>query len=402
MSIYSYKARTKTGAMVKGTYEASDVSTVISVLKSKDYLPIKILEKKQGLKLEFLSMKISKRDISIFCRQFATVIEAGIPVLESLDIIRKQVESKKFREILDKVYTQVQKGSSLSDSLRRFSKDLPPILINMIEAGEMSGTLDRVMNRMAIFFENENKLVRKVKGAMTYPSVIAGVSVIAVIGMLKFVVPQFVSMFSSMGGELPAATQMLINASEFISHNFLFIIIALIGAVGGTIYYFKTENGMLFKDKMMFKIPKISSMYKKMLAARFSRTMASLLSSGLPLIRAIEITDKVIGNALMSTYLQAMVNNVSKGTKFSVAVSQIPFFPSMLISMITIGEESGALDSLLDKTADFYEEETEAEVEGLTAMMEPLIIVVMAVMVGGIVVAMVQPMFGMFDQISNL
>lgn len=402
MSVFSYSARTQKGNIIKGTYEAPDKQIVIAALKSKGYIPLEVKEKSQISNLSIFEHKLSVRDIAVFCRQFATIIQAGIPILESLDIIRKQTESKRLKEIISKTYEEVQKGKSLSDSLKEFRKELPPILINMIEAGEVSGALDKVMNKLAVYFETQNKLLKKVKGALTYPLVVSGVAIIDIIVLLWFVVPQFQTMYAGIGAKLPLATRVLLSISNFVVNNIILLIVATIGLVVGTIYYLRTEKAKYFFDRLVFKIPKISVLYQKLIAARFSRTMASLLSAGIPLIKSLEITDKVINNSLMSEYLSRVIEDVTKGNKLSLSISQIPFMPAMAISMVRIGEESGALDSILDKTADIYEEETDAEVANLTTLIEPAIIVVLAVVVGGVVISIVQPMFGMFEIIKNI
>lgn len=405
MASFVYSARGKTGETIKGTYEASDKTTVITVLKNKGYIPLDVKEKTgllQNLNIGFISQKVPSKDLSVFCRQFATIVDAGIPVMECLDIIRKQVESKKLSDISNKVYEQVQKGRSLSEGLKEFKDELPSIMINMVEAGEASGTLDKVMDRLASHFENESKIISKVKGAMIYPFVIFVVAFFAVIALLKWVVPQFVNIFSSMGAELPILTRILIKLSEIIVSYFIPLIVVLIGLVVALIVFYRSKRGKIFFDRLYLKIPAISSMYKKMIAARFTRTMASLLSSGLPLIQSLEITNKVIDNAVMSAYLDKVVEDVTKGVKLSVAVSHVRIFPAMINSMINIGEESGSMDSMLDRTADFFEEETRTAVANVTSLIEPMIIVVMAVVVGGIVVSIAQPMFGMFENVQNM
>lgn len=402
MAVFSYVAIDKSGQTIKGTYQASDKSTVVTMIKSKELIPLEV--KQKGLStfanIDLSKKNVTSREIAIFCRQFSAVIEAGIPILECIDIVRKQTESKSLREILNKVYEQVQKGRTLSDSLKEYKDRLPSVFINMIESGESSGTLDKVMARLAIYFANEGNLVAKVKGAMIYPMVILGVTVAAVIILLWFVVPQFVTMFGD--NPLPLPTRIVMAAGDFMAAYWYLVLGGLGAAVFGVYKYHKSEPGKAFFDDLFLKLPIVSNMNSKLIAARFTRTMASLMSAGLPLIQALEITDKVINNTVMSKNLRNVIEEVSKGTKLSTAMSNIAFLPTMVYNMINIGEESGSLDYILDKTADFYEEETSYAIEGLMKMMEPMIIVFMAVAVGSIVVAIVLPMFGMFENIQSM
>ncbi len=404
MAVYKYSALNDTGVMVKGTYQATDKTTVISMIKSRGQIPLEVKEK--GIinleKFESKNKKVSSRDIAIFCRQFSTVIEAGIPILECLDIIRKQTESKQLKVILNRVYEQVQKGRTMSESLKEFKDILPSVLINMIESGESSGTLDKVMSRLAVYFANEGSMISKVKGALMYPAAILCVTIIAVMVLLTFVVPNFVGMYGDLGAELPLPTKILMSAGDFMGKWWFLIIGVIAGGVIGIVRYRKTENGKKFFDELLFKIPVISNLQVKLISARFTRTMASLMGAGLPLIQSLEITDKVINNTVVSKHLTEVVEEVSKGTKLSTAISNVGFFPMMVFNMINIGEESGSLDSILDKTADFYEEETSVTIESAMKLIEPVIIIFMAVIVGGVVIAMVLPMFGMMENIQNM
>lgn len=405
MANYAYTARTKDGTIVKDLYEAADKAMVVTALKNKGYIPLKVTEKSgfnSDINFDIIGQRVTTKDISVFCRQFSAVIEAGIPVLECLDIVRKQTESKKMREIINKVYEQVQKGRSLSESFKEFKNDIPPMMINMIEAGEASGTLDKVMARLAVYFANSNKTISKVKGAMIYPIVLFCVSVLAVIALLWLVVPKFKDMLSSMGTDLPVSTKVLMAISDFVANNIILILILLVGSVVGIMVYSKTANGKYFFDNLFLSVQPFSGMFKKMIAARFTRTMASLLSAGVPLIEALEITEKVINNSVMSKYLEKVREDVTKGSKLSVAISNVKVLPTMVVNMISIGEESGTIDGILDKTADFFEEETEAAIAGMTTMLEPAVILVMATLVGGVIISIVQPMFKMISAANSM
>lgn len=404
MGVFKYSALNEAGATVKGTYQAADKSTVVSMIKSKGYIPLEVKEKglvNLGNFDKYTKGKATSRDIAVFCRQFSNVIEAGIPILECLDIIRKQTESKRLKEILNKTYEHVQKGRTLSDSLKEYRDELPAVLINMIESGETSGTLDKVMARLAIHFANEGNMMAKIKGALIYPAVICIVMVLAVIVLIWFVVPQFAGIFASTGSTLPLPTRMLMSAGDFMSKYWFLVIAGLAAAIYGLTKYYKSASGKKFFDNLFLRLPIIGTAQKKIIAARFTRTMSSLMMAGLPLIQALEITDKVINNTVMTKCLTDVIEEVSKGTKLSIAISNIEFLPPMVFNMVNIGEESGALDSILDKTAEFFEEETNYAIEGLMKLIEPVIIVLMAVVVGGIIISIVMPMFDMFKAIQQ-
>ncbi len=401
MPIYKYKAKTMDGATIKGTLEAKEKRTVIEQLKNKGYFPLEVEE--QGLLSTEINFSFNKKikigDISVFCRQFATIINAGIPVLGCLDIIKQQTEHKKLKEIIGKVYEMVQKGNTLSTAMREH-KAFPSILINMVEAGEMSGTLDTSFERMALHFEKENRLNKKVKGAMTYPLVIAVIATIVITILVTFVVPTFVGMFASMDMELPTTTKVLLWISDFVKNRWYFIL-AFIVVVGFLFKkYADSEVGRLTLDGIRLRLPIFGSLNKKIIASRFSRTLSTLLASGLPLLTALEVVAKVVDNHVVEKGLRKASEEVSRGVSLAQPVGKIGVFPPMVVHMLRIGEDTGSLESIMEKTADFYDTELEAAIGQMTTLLEPLIMVVMAVVVAFIIISIVQPMFGMYGGIG--
>ena len=405
MANFAYTVRTKDGAILKGIYEASDKVTVVTGLKGKGYIPLKIKEKtglNQDVKLSMLNKKVSLKDISIFCRQFSAVIDAGIPILECLDIVRKQTESLKMRSLLNSVYEQVQKGKSLSESMNEFKGQVPPMMINMVEAGEASGTLDKVMARLATYFANKNRIKSKAISATVYPIFIFVFTILAVIALVTFVIPQFKDMYGSMGVDLPGITQMMLDISAFITNNTFLLLILVAGLIGGFIYFINSTKGKVFFDRLFLRAPIVSGVFKKIISATYTRTLASLLSAGVPLIQSLEITDKVINNTVVSKYLEKVREDITKGSRLSTAIGNVKVFPSMVVSMTNIGEESGSLDLIMDKTADFFEEESEAAIERAATMIEPIAIAFMAVIVGVVVISIVMPMANSISSVQSM
>lgn len=400
MPIYIYHAKSITGRNIKGTLEANDKSTVLSTLKEKGYYPVHIVE--QGLLQKEISVSLIQtvkiKDIAIFCRQFATIINAGVSVLSCLDILRLQTENKKLKEVIEKVYASVQKGSTLSSAMREH-KVFPSILLNMIEAGEMSGTLDAALERMALHFEKENRISQKVKSAMTYPIIVAFVATIVILVLITFVVPTFVGMFEGMGIELPATTKALLTFSNFIKTRWYAILGGGIGFILLLKYFLATAGGRNIIDNVKLKLPIFGSVHKKVISSRFTRTLSTLLASGLPLLTALEIVAKVVDNYVVAKGLEKAKQEISRGVSLAQPIAQIKAFPPMVTHMVQIGEDTGALESILEKTADFYDTEVETAIEQMTTLLEPLIMIIMGVIVAFIVLSIVQPMFSMYGGI---
>lgn len=402
MPTYKYKAINKTGEKIEGNYTAKSKSEVIYMLRQNQNLPVKIeevIEKENVLNFESFK-KIKVKDIAIFCRQFYTMLNAGVTVLNVLDTLRYQTENKKLKAVVGEVYEEVQKGLTFAEALKKHQKIFPDLLINMVEAGEVSGTLDVIMDRMAVHYEKENKITNKVKGAMMYPIILSIVSILVVVFLLTFIMPTFVGMFEGSGVELPLPTRILLMISGIIINYWYFVFTALLLMILGIKKYIGTNNGQFLIDHIKFKIPIVKGTTQKVITSRFTRTLSTLLASGIPLIQALDIVSRIVGNVVVEKGILKAKEDVRKGIDLATPIKQMDVFPPMAESMIRIGEESGTLDEILDKTANFYDEEVEAALQKMTTLIEPIMIVVMAIVVGSIVIAMVMPMFEMMNTIQ--
>lgn len=402
MPVYQYKAITQNGENIKGNYTANSKNEVVIMLRQNQYYPVKITkitEKNNIFNLLVLS-SVTTKDIAIFCRQFYTMLNAGVPIIRCLDVLSLQTENKRFKKVIKSVHGDIQKGETFSNGLQNQGKIFPELLINMVEAGEVSGNLDGIMNRMAIHYEKETKINNKIKGAMVYPILLSIVSVLVIIFLLTFVMPTFVSMFEGSGIKLPAPTRVLLFISNTLINYWYLYIVACISLLYGCNIFIKSEFGKIFIDKLKLKIPIVKSTTQKIITTRFTRTLSTLLSSGIPLIQALESTGRVVGNKVVEIGLKNAIEEISIGASLAGAIKKIRVFPPMVISMLEIGEESGALDDILDKTANFFDEETETALQKLTTMFEPLMITVMAFIVGFIVMAMILPIFDMINTLN--
>ncbi len=401
MPVYKYKAVDKTGKNIKGEYSAKSLHDVQSMLRTKGYFPTKIEVATANKDISILDTFtfITLKDIAVFCRQFYTMLNAGVTIIKCLDILRVQTEKRKLREILENVYEEVQKGLTFSESLRNYESVFPELLVNMVEAGEASGNLDIIMDRMATHYEKENRIRNKLRGAMVYPIILGIISVLVVVFLLTYVMPTFVGMFEGSGVELPLPTRILLAISTFIT-NYWYICLAIVFTAGYMMKkYAQSENGKLVIDNIKFKIPVIKGTTQKVVTSRFTRTLSTLLSSGIPLIQALDIVSRVVVNKVVQKGITTAKDDVKKGISLSEPIKRIGVFPPMVDSMISIGEESGSLDDILDKTANFYDEEVEVALQRMTTIIEPIMIVIMALVIGSIVIAMVLPMFDMFSTI---
>ncbi|TFZ40678.1 type II secretion system F family protein [Soehngenia longivitae] len=397
---FNYIAVTKSGFRVNGSVESTSENEVLRMIKSNGYLPVSIeRDIESEAKFEILSKKVKKKDLAVFCRQFYTMLDAGINIVNSLDILSAQTENKTLKKAISDVAENVQKGVTLSEAMKMHPKVFPTILINMVEAGEVSGNLDTILERMAVHFEKENKTENKVRSSMVYPIVLMIVSVVVVIFMLIFILPTFVGMFEGSDTPLPLPTQILIGLSDFLqSYWYIFIgIVALL--VFGITSYINSENGRRLYDGIKLKLPIIKGTTAKIVTSRFTRTLSTLMSSGIPLLRSMEVVSRVVNNKVVEDKLISGIEDIRRGVPLSRMIKDIEIFPPMVDSMVKIGEESGALDDILLKTADFYDEEVDVALTRLTSMLEPLMIVFMALIIGFIVIAMYLPMFEVINTI---
>ncbi|NLJ78141.1 MAG: type II secretion system F family protein, partial [Tissierellia bacterium] len=329
------------------------------------------------------------------CRQFYTMLNAGIGVINCLQILETQTENRTFKDTISSVYEDVQKGMTLSESMNRYDKVFPALLTNMVEVGETSGTLDIIMERMAVHYEKENKIENKVKSAFIYPAVLGAVSIAVVIFLLIVVMPSFIGMFGSSDAVLPMPTMILLAMSNWLKDYWYLFIGIIFGIIIAIKIFGTTPNGRMLYDSIKLRIPIFDRMNINIITSRFTRTMSTLLSSGISLLRAMDVVSKILGNEVVSKRLDTAKEDIRKGIPMSRAIEAMAIFPPMVSSMISIGEESGAIDDILNKTADFYDEEVDTSIQRMTTLLEPMLIVVMAIMIGFIVISIAIPMFDM-------
>lgn len=403
MANFHYSGRTNDGKTVTGNIVAGSRTEVVNALRRQHIFPVSIekeSERRRDISLAFSKKKVTVKDISILCRQFHTIIFAGISVIECLDILRRQTENKTLVESLDSIYEDVQTGVTLSEALRKSPKIFPELLVNMVEAGEISGQLDIIMERMADHYEKEHKIAVKLKSAMVYPIILISVSSLVIGVLLVFVLPGFVKMFEGFNVTLPLPTLILLGLGEFIRGYWWAIIIGLL-----MLYYFmqkslNTAEGRLKFDGIKLKLPVVGKVNKQIATTRFARSLSTMLNSGITIIEAMEMVGKVIGNHAVNKMIEESMEGIKKGEGIAGPLDATKLFPPMLISMIQIGEETGSLNTLLETTANFYDDEIDYAIESMIALINPLILLVMAMIVGGIVVAVALPMFDMYNHLN--
>lgn len=400
MAQYNYKAMDKSGKAKKGSIEAINLDKAKEKLKSEGLI-VQDIKEQGAAKKTGGGKKVKDKDLAVFCKQFSAVLNAGVTIISALEMMSEQLDNKTLQRALQEAQAYVQKGGTLADAFKLNPKVFPPIMINMTAAGEMSGNLEICFDRLTTHFETANALHSKVKGAVTYPIVILIVVVAVVAVLLVGVIPQFSQMFDDLGSELPAATQMLVNLSNFLQHKWYILVIVVAAIVFGLKAFGKTEPGSLMYAKIGIKFPLFGNLTIKSAAATFSRTMATLMASGISLIDAVEQVAKMINNRIIREALMDAKTQVSKGVPLSKPLRDCGLFPPMLSQMTKIGEETGNIEDMLDKVADYYEMEVNDATDALTAAMEPLIIVIMGVVVGGIVMAIYSPMLSMYDAVDN-
>lgn len=402
MPVYKYRALTENGMKIDGLRDFNSKDEVVIFLRQNNHYPLEIAEHVEGGRtLRVLSAfgKVKTKDLAVFCRQFYTMTNAGVIILNSLDILRVQTPNKLLRQAVGEMYEEVQKGKTLSEAMQAHPKIFPSLLTNMVLAGELSGTLDIVLERMATHYEKENKINSKVKSAMIYPAVLGVIAIAMMFFMLVFVLPTFVGIFESSGAALPLPTQMLLGFSGFVTQ---YILVILGGVVIGGYFamrFIKSEEGRLITDRLKLKLPVLKKLFMMIYTSRFTRTLSTLLASGTPMIRSLESVAAIIGNKAVQTEMLAAIEDVKKGVNLSVPIQNMGIFPPMVHHMIGIGEESGSLDDIMERTAAYYDEELDATITAMISLLEPAMILVMAVVVGGMVIAMMLPIFNMASTI---
>ncbi len=399
MPLFEYKGKTLGGAAVSGELKAKSKADLQRILRSNKILITSIGRKSSQINLR-LRRRIKKIHISRFTRQFATMIGAGLPMVQCLEILSQQSESPELREVIGKVKQSVQSGSTLADALSRHKKAFDDLYVSMVDAGEIGGALDQILLRLATYREKADALVRKVRGALVYPAVIVTVAIGVTFIMLTYIVPVFAKMFEGLGAELPAPTQMVLKLSAFLRNNVLTGAILLILLFVFYRWYSKTDKGRLLIDKFKLKAPLLGSLLRKTAISRFTRTLGTLISSGVSILDALEITAKTAGNRVIQDAIKRSVVSIAEGETITHPLKETGVFPPMVTQMISVGEKTGGLDDMLQKIADFYDEEVDAAVAALTSIIEPVIIVVMGAVIGGILIAMYLPMFEIIGKIG--
>ncbi|MCX7921619.1 MAG: type II secretion system F family protein [Clostridia bacterium] len=400
MPLYTYKVKNEAGKIFTGSTKINSEAELVVLLEEKGYTPVEIKVRNAFTDISTISIfkpKVKVKDLAIFCRQFAIVLEAGVPIASALDVLREQAENVTLKECVDDIYENIQKGTSLSNAFKQHINIFPEILINMIESGEISGQLDKVFIRMADHFEKEYKLVHKIRGAMMYPMMVCIVAVAVVIILLTFVLPQFTKVLTDLKVDLPFITKLMINISNFFKGFWWLVVMLLVGVVIGLRYYFKSEKGKKVIGTLAIKMPIIKNVTKNVITARFTRTLGTLIASGVLLIQALEVVQKIMGNAIIADKLNDVINEVKKGKGLTPSLNNVKYFPPMVMSMIKIGEESGNLDFSLDKSADFYDQEVESSTQRLMSVLEPVMIVVLACIVGFILISVLLPMMSIYE-----
>ena len=399
MKTFKYRAMKSDGTKVEGRYECLSRDEVISMITSSGYYPLKIEEIIQSKPIEFKAFdRVTTKDLAVFCRQFYTMLEAGVTIINCIEILSTELPNRKLRGILTTIGEDVKKGELLSVSMSRHKKYFPQLLIKMIESGEISGNIDEMMLRMSIHFEKENKTNNKVKSAMIYPAVLSIVAIVAVIFIMAFVVPTFVGIFEDENMNLPLITKITMGISGFLSNNIILITIVVIIMIIAFNIYKKTPNGIREVSKLKLSFPVIGPLNNKIVVSRFTRTLATLTSSGVSLIHALPTVAGVVDNKIAEESILKILERVVRGDNLSAVIKEDKLLPNMLSSMVKIGEESGSLDKILNKTADFYEDEVEQAVQTATALIEPILIIFMGLTIGLIVISVMLPMFDMYTQ----
>ena len=405
METFSYNAVSAMGKEKRGSIEAENRDAAARQLKSDGYTPITIkaqtfLDKDLDLSFGLGVRKVNTRDLSVFCRQFSSILKAGVSVISALDMLSEQTENKSLKQALKNVQSNVEKGENLADAMRLEVNAFPSLLINMISAGESSGSLEISIERMAVQFEKDAKLKGMVKKAMMYPLVLCFVAIGVVIVMMAFVIPSFTAMFADMEESMPPFTQAVINMSDFITHKWYILIGIILAVVFGYTTYVKTDNGLHTIAAIKLKIPVFGTLVTKTASARFSRTFGTLLAAGMPMIDALDITAKTMDNIKFKEALMKVKSGVGLGLSLSSQLRATNLFPPMVIHMTNIGEETGSLEEMLNNVANYYDEEVEITTQQVTALMEPMIILVMAAVVCGLIMAIYSPMIQLYNTLG--
>jgi type IV pilus assembly protein PilC len=400
MPVYQWVAVTKRGRRLKGELDAANEKIALGQLKKRNLTVKKFKPKPRDVLARLMKPKVTKKDLVIFTRQFSTMIDAGLPLVQGLQILGEQNENPTFKSILKEVTRDVEGGSTLAEALKKHPQVFDTLFVNLVAAGEVGGILDTILRRLAAFIEKAEKLKSQIKGAMTYPIVVVAIAIIVISVILIFVIPVFEDMFKGFGKALPAPTQLVVDLSRFMKGNFYWVF----GAVFALVYVFKryrkTKGGRKSTDTLFLKLPVFGDLLKKTAVARFTRTLGTMLASGVPILDALDIVAKTSGNVVIEEIILEVRGSIAEGQTIAEPLSENDVFPGMVIQMISVGEATGALDTMLEKIADFYDDEVDTAVSALTSMLEPMLMLFLGGSIGGLVVAMYLPIFQMAAAIS--
>ena len=397
MPVYIWEGKTRQGKIQKGEIEAVSEPAVRMQLGRQKITPSKIKVKPKDLfeNIAFFQPKVTENDLVIFTRQFSTMIDAGLPLVQALDILSSQQDNKTFKKILVQIKGDIEGGATFTDALKKHPNLFDELYVNLVAAGEVGGILDSILNRLAGYIEKTMKLKKKVKGAMVYPISILGVAVVVVVVLLLFVIPVFQKMFAEFGAALPAPTQIVIKISEILKSSIVYIAGSLFVLVVAFKKFHNTEKGKTIIDDFVLKLPVFGPLIRKAAVAKFTRTLGTMISSGVPILDGLDITAKTAGNKTVERSIYYTKAGISEGRTIAEPLAESKVFPPMVVRMIAVGEATGALDAMLAKIADFYDDEVDAAVDTLTAMLEPMLMVFLGVVLGGLVIAMYLPIFKM-------
>jgi type IV pilus assembly protein PilC len=395
-----WEAKNRAGETKKGEMEALDAAAVDTRLKALGLSPVKVKKKSAELRMPTLGSGVSGKDILVFTKQFATMIDAGLPLVQCLDILANQMDNAAFKKVVLAIKAKVESGSTFADALKDHPKVFDELFIQLCAAGEVGGILDTILNRLAAYREKAEKLKRKVKGAMVYPIIVITVAIGVTAILLLKVTPVFAKMFTDFGSAMPAPTQFVIDLSEWLQHYILYLLVGLGAAAAAFVAFYRNPKGRRIFDKLVLQAPLIGGVIRKVAVARFTRTLGTMISSGVPILDALDVTAKTAGNRTIEDGIYYVRSKISEGKNIAGPLLETKVFPAMVVQMIGVGEATGAMDAMLNKIADFYDDEVDTAVAGLTAMIEPLLMVFLGAVVGGFLIAMYLPIFSIAGAIK--
>jgi len=396
MTKFAWEGKNRGGGAVSGEMEAPSEAFVLAQLRREQIQPLKIRKKTGDLEIRLpwkAEKKVSAKEMAVFTRQFATMIDAGLPLVQCLDILGLQQENPTFKKVILKIKEDVESGSTFADALSKHPKVFDSLFVNLVAAGEVGGMLDTILSRLADYIEKAMKLAKKIKGAMVYPSTILAVAVVVTVVLLVYVIPIFAKMFSDFGQALPGPTQFVLALSDFTRKYFLLVIVFIFLLVMAFRWYYRQETGRRNVDRLLLRLPVVGSLLQRIAVARFSRTLGTMVSSGVPILESMDIVAKTAGNKIIEEAILKARVSISEGKTIAEPLTDSKVFPPMVTQMVAVGEATGALDAMLNKIADFYDDEVDSAVEAMTALLEPMLMVFLGVVIGGLVIAMYLPVF---------